>query len=54
MAKGFSEKRTNKGRNDSNFSLRQYQLNQVQRDYLNSLQNTPKAKAKVGILINYL
>lgn len=47
MAKGFSEWKTNKEEIDSNFSLRQYQLNQVQRDCLNSLQNTPKAKTKL-------
>ena len=34
-------------KHNSNFSLRQCQLNQVQRDYLNSLQNTPKASAKL-------
>ncbi len=30
-----------------NFSLRRYQPDQVQRVYLNSLQNTPKAMANV-------
>jgi hypothetical protein len=32
---------------NSNFSLRRYQPDQVQRVYLNSLQNTPKAIANV-------
>lgn len=30
-----------------NFSLRRYQPDQVQRVYLNSVQNTPKAMANV-------
>ncbi len=30
-----------------NFSLRQYELRQVRRVYLNSLQNTPKAEPNV-------
>lgn len=42
-----SEINIKKKNNNSNFSLRQYKLNQVQRDYLNSFQNTPKATAKL-------
>ena len=32
------------------FSLRRYKPNQVQRDYLNSFQNTPKAITNVSLL----
>ncbi len=54
MATRFTQKseiNIKKKNNNSNFSLRQYKLDQVQRDYLNSFQNTPKAITKLLFFI---
>ena len=40
------------GRIHPDFSLRRYQPDQVQRVYLNSVQNTPKAIANVVFLVH--